>query len=399
MIKSSNLNDICEKIVSGNSISAKEKQKLYLNADEGLPYIATKDVKIGGKIDYKNGVRIPTKYKNKFKISTKNSILICAEGGSAGKKIAYSSEDCHFGNKLFSIKCSKEIYPKFIYYYFLSSDFQKQFKDLMHGVIGGVSLSKFKKIKILYPEYSIQKDICKKLDETFNSIDEIISINEKKVKEFSSLYEKIKENIFDNIENYEEKKMDDVCEKITDGTHNTPKYFDEGYIFLSSKNVTSKKIDWKNVRYIDEKQHIQMQKRVSPKIGDVLLAKNGTTGIAAIVDKSLKFDIYVSLALLRSKDFILPEYLLAFINSKSARYQFSLKTKGIGVPNLHLKEIKEVMIKFPKDIKQQQKVVEKINNLDRLYEKLSTINSVKSENLLAIKRQMMNKELSNTRYE
>ena len=57
------------------------------------------------------------------------------------------------------------------------------------------------------------------------------------------------------------------------------------------------------------------------------------------------------------------------------------------------------MIKFPKDIKQQQKVVEKINNLDRLYEKLSTINSVKSENLLAIKRQMMNKELSNTRYE
>ena len=86
-------------------------------------------------------------------------------------------------------------------------------------------------------------------------------------------------------------KLSEVCEKITDGTHQTPKYFDDGYVFLSSRNVTSGIVDWKNIKYIDEKQHKEMQKRVLPRIGDILLAKNGTTGVAAMVDRDVAFDI------------------------------------------------------------------------------------------------------------
>ena len=66
------------------------------------------------------------------------------------------------------------------------------------------------------------------------------------------------------------KKLKEICAKITDGTHQTPKYFDEGVIFLSSKNVTSGKIDWDNIKYIDEKQHLEMHKRVAPRVGDIL---------------------------------------------------------------------------------------------------------------------------------
>lgn len=162
----------------------------------------------------------------------------------------------------------------------------------------------------------------------------------------------------DNMkQGWEHKKLKDVCEKITDGTHQTPKYFDRGYIFLSSKNVTSGKIDWNDVKYIDEVQHIEMQKRVSPKKGDILLAKNGTTGVAAIVDKDVDFDIYVSLAWLRSKGEVLPEFLLHFINSPNAKSQFNKRLKGIGVPNLHLEEIREVEIVYPKSLPEQQRIV------------------------------------------
>lgn len=137
---------------------------------------------------------------------------------------------------------------------------------------------------------------------------------------------------------WEVKKLKEVCEKITDGTHQTPKYFDEGFVFLSSKNVTSGKIDWDNVKYIDERQHLEMHKRVAPRIGDILLAKNGTTGVAAIVDREVIFDIYVSLAFLRPLNTIYPEYLLKFINSPLAKKQFNKRLKGSGVPNLHLKK-------------------------------------------------------------
>jgi len=45
-------------------------------------------------------------------------------------------------------------------------------------------------------------------------------------------------------------------------------------------------------------------------MNDVLLAKNGTTGVAAIVDRDVVFDIYVSLALLRAR-----EEVLAYLSS------------------------------------------------------------------------------------
>ena len=159
-------------------------------------------------------------------------------------------------------------------------------------------------------------------------------------------------------EGWEVKKLKDVCDKITDGTHQTPKYFDDGVIFLSSKNVTSGKIDWNNIKYIDEAQHIEMHKRVAPRVGDILLAKNGTTGVAALVDRDIVFDIYVSLAHIRSLGEILPEYMLHFINSPLAKKQFNKRLKGIGVPNLHLKEIREVEITFPKSLTEQKQIVE-----------------------------------------
>jgi type I restriction enzyme S subunit len=166
-------------------------------------------------------------------------------------------------------------------------------------------------------------------------------------------------------EGWEIKKLKDVCDKITDGTHQTPKYFNEGVIFLSSRNVTSGKINWEKIKYIDEAQHIQMHKRVAPRIGDILLAKNGTTGVAAMVDRDIVFDIYVSLAHIRVLDEITPEFMLYFINSPIAKKQFNSRLKGVGVPNLHLKEIREVEIPFPKPLQEQKQIVE---ILDKAFE-------------------------------
>jgi type I restriction enzyme S subunit len=151
-----------------------------------------------------------------------------------------------------------------------------------------------------------------------------------------------------------ERHLKDICEKIIDGTHQTPTYFDEGVVFLSSKNVTSGRINWDNVKHIDDRQHAQMHRRVAPRLNDILLAKNGTTGVAALVDRDITFDIYVSLALLRARDEIFPQLLLHFINSPVAKSQFNKRLKGIGVPNLYLEEIQEVVISFPKSLAEQR---------------------------------------------
>jgi type I restriction enzyme S subunit len=153
----------------------------------------------------------------------------------------------------------------------------------------------------------------------------------------------------------EKYKLEDICSLITDGTHQTPVYCDEsGYIFLSSKDVTTRKINWEDTKYIPEELHEKLYSRLKPQVNDILLAKNGTTGVAAIVDKDIVFDIYVSLALLRPEDIVYPKYLLYFINSSVAKRQFNKGLKGIGVPNLHLSTIRKTELKLPNIDKQKE---------------------------------------------
>ena len=151
---------------------------------------------------------------------------------------------------------------------------------------------------------------------------------------------------------------------ITDGTHQTPTYTDKanGIPFLSSKDVTSKKIDWTNIKYITKDLHEILYKRIAPQKNDILLAKNGTTGVAAIVEDERVFDIYVTLAVIRPSNFIDPKFLLYIINSVFCKKQFNDHLTGIGLPNLHLTDIKKTIIPVP-PYKEQVKIVDTINRL------------------------------------
>ncbi len=175
--------------------------------------------------------------------------------------------------------------------------------------------------------------------------------------------------------------LKDLCTMdITDGTHKTPTYVEEGYIFLSSKNVTSGVIDWDNVMYIPASLHDELYKRIAPQKNDILLAKNGTTGVAAIVDRDEVFDIYVSLALIRPDETkVLPRYLLHAINSYPTKQFFDSHLKGIGVPNLHLTHIRETPIRVPSFTEQEQitDVLDKVDELIALRkEQLTKLNQL-----------------------
>jgi type I restriction enzyme, S subunit len=165
--------------------------------------------------------------------------------------------------------------------------------------------------------------------------------------QLESLAQSVFVEMFGDPEAYEQKPLKELCDLITDGTHQTPTYASDGVAFLSAKNVTSGEIDWEDIKFIPQSLHLELHRRLAPRRGDILLAKNGTTGVAAVVDRDSIFDIYVSLALLRPKADVLSTYLHAAINSPLCTRQFASALKGIGVPNLHLKEIRQTTIPYP----------------------------------------------------
>lgn len=167
---------LCGEIYNGNSTSSEEKAKLEKN-NHGLNYIATKDVGYGFQpIQYATGLKVGEN-ESQFKVAPKDSVLICLEGGSAGKKMGIVETDICFGNKLFAVVCKDWIRPKFLLMYFQSSRFQTDFRNQMSGIIGGISKAKFGDLKIPVPPVAEQDRIIERVERLVGICDELAEID------------------------------------------------------------------------------------------------------------------------------------------------------------------------------------------------------------------------------
>lgn len=185
------LSSFCD-IYTGDSINENDKNKLYRNRSEGYDYIGTKDVNFNHTIVYENGVKIP--YDTQFKICPKSKILLCIEGGSAGRKIAFTSKDVCFGNKLACFN-SWIIDDRYLYLFLQSPLFLQLFKDKLTGIISGVSINNLKQLFLPLPPLEEQERIvekfksCEPLLSRYELIEQNITLLE------TSLEEKLKASI------------------------------------------------------------------------------------------------------------------------------------------------------------------------------------------------------------
>ena len=102
--------------------------------------------------------------------------FVCAEGGSAGKKVALLEHEVFFGNKLYAIHSPAILESKYIFYYCISGEFFDAFRSAMVGLIGGVSIDKFGNLLLPLPPSAEQKRIIKKVDEIMVLINQLRDI-------------------------------------------------------------------------------------------------------------------------------------------------------------------------------------------------------------------------------
>lgn len=175
------------------------------------------------------------------------------------------------------------------------------------------------------------------------------------------------------------KQISELCSKITDGTHVTPTYTNEGVPFLSVKNLTRGFIDFSDTRFISREEHNFLTRNCKPVRNDILYTKVGTTGIAQVVDVDDEFSIFVSVALLKIKhDVIFNRYLEYFLNSPYAREQAEKRTRGMANRNLVIRDIKEIDIRYPVPLPEQRRIV---GILDEAFEGLATAKANAEKNL------------------
>lgn len=298
---------------------------------------------------------------------------------------------------------NRKLNPKFVNYLLKNYGFAEEFYRYGSGIVADLwstNYQKMKKIMIPIPPKENQQKIANFLDEKVLEIDKIIE----KTKETIEDYKKYKKSIITEIimkgsnkteqfketkidwmphipNNYKIDKLKNITKLITDGTHQTPTYIDSGYPFLSIKDVSSGKIDFLNVKYISEEEHIALSKSTPVEKGDMIFTRIGTLGVFLIVDIEETFDIFVSLGLIKFNnniDLVTKEYLKYFFSTVNYTNYINLVKAGGGTTaaKFNLDDVRNSYIILP-SIDEQKHIVTYLSKqcveIDKLIETKESI--------------------------
>jgi restriction endonuclease S subunit len=159
---------------------------------------------------------------------------------------------------------------------------------------------------------------------------------------------------------WEWKRLGDLCTLITDGTHATPKYVEEGIPFISSVNIDPniEGFDFSEYRkFISSEEHEGLTRRCYPQKGDLLISKCGTIGRTKTVDVGFPFSIFVGLALLKiDNNRVDGSYLEKLLNSELYRKRMEQLSPGTSRKTLTLRAIGKISVPLP-PLQSQREIV------------------------------------------
>jgi len=139
-----------------------------------------------------------------------------------------------------------------------------------------------------------------------------------------------------------------VLKFAIDGPHFSPTYVDDGYPFLSARNIRADRWLLDDVKFVSKSDFEDFNRRVQPLVGDVLYTKGGTTGVARVVDLPFPFQVWVHVAVLRLRTSLVdPDYLALALNSRPCYEQSQLETRGATNQDLGLGRMKRIELPLP----------------------------------------------------
>ena len=146
--------------------------------------------------------------------------------------------------------------------------------------------------------------------------------------------------------NFEMVPLGDLCDKISDGSHNPPKGIENSkYLMISSKNVFKDHLDLTDVRYLTEEDFEVENKRTNVKANDVLLTIVGTIGRTYLV-KGDEGNLVMqrSVAVLTPNSRVTPLFLMFYLHSDK---NLEKEGRGNAQKGIYLKQLSQYEIKVP----------------------------------------------------
>jgi len=158
---------------------------------------------------------------------------------------------------------------------------------------------------------------------------------------------------------------------ITDGPHETPDFLDTGVPFVSAEAISKGYINFDKIRgHISIEANNKYSQKYSPKLHDVYMIKSGaTTGVTAIVDNRIDFNIWSPLAVFRAGTSLNSYYLLNYLRSSNFQKAVELYWTYGTQQNIGMNVLENLYISVP-PLQEQQTIA---NYLDLATAKIDTL--------------------------
>jgi len=312
----------------------------------------------------------------------KNDIIIVSSTGSvkvigrAGLAF-YDYNDVAFGAFLTLARPKNGCNKSFVDLFFQSFLYRQSIRELASGVnINNIRSEYITNMTLPLPPLSEQQRIVERIEELFAKLDEAKERLQEVADSFAVRKAAILHKAFTgeltkqwrlengvSDESWEEKKLEEVCSKITDGTHNSPTNSLSGeYMYVTAKNIKDTGIDLSNITYVTKEVHKEIYSRCDVIYGDVLYIKDGATaGIATINTLKEEFSMLSSVALIRT-DLKLAknEFVKDYLNYR--KKEILKNISGSAITRLTLSKIKDILVPLP-TLPEQHEIVRLIDDL------------------------------------
>ena len=278
--------------------------------------------------------------KNASRIAPANSVLVTCIGNIG--RVGITEEEVAFNQQINAIVPNRTIIPKYLAYAIYAS--RKQLQAIANApVVPIINKTQFSNFEISICE-SVEKQ--NKIIKILDAISEIITHDKKKIEELDNLIKaRFVEMFGDNFGEIVE--LGNVCD-VRDGTHDSPKYHNEGYPLVTSKNICNGKIDFSTCNLIQKEDYDKINKRSKVEIGDILMPMIGTVGNPIIINTNNEFAIK-NVALIKFKDnsVILNTFVKALLESDYFGRAVLSKTKGGTQKFISLGDIRKLELNLP----------------------------------------------------
>ena len=335
------LKDVCE-INMGQSPDSSS----YNDNKDGLPFFQ-------GNADFGERYPVTRVWCNApTKIAQPEDILISVRAPIGA--LNFAKEECCIGRGLAALTVDRsKVSLEFIYWLLKGKNAELNSKG---------TGSTFKAISRRVLEETMVPAIdFDKQHEYAEILEKIYSIIQKRKEELSILDDLIKArfvemfgDMISNPNGWKKVLLGEVCD-VRDGTHDSPKYYTEGYPLVTSKNVTGGRIDFSDCSLICEEDYNKINQRSKVDLGDVLMPMIGTVGNPVIVDIEAEFAIKnVALIKFIENSKVLNSFVKALLESDYFDRAVISKVRGGTQKFISLGDIRKLEICLPPiDIQEQ----------------------------------------------